>query len=138
MRGRLRRHLERSHELRRLRAHLRDRDGLRPRHLRRAPITWTTNATEHDCAAGGVIGSRFAYACPASGTAGSAWGTDVYTHDSSICTAAVHAGLITLAAGGAVTIEMAPGQSAYPGSTRNGITTLSWGSWSCSYLFPLT
>lgn len=99
-------------------------------------ITWTTNATEHDCGAGGVIGARFAYACPASGTAGSAWGTDVYTHDSSICTAAVHAGLITLASGGAVTIEMAPGQSAYPGSTRNGITTLSWGSWSCSYLFP--
>ncbi len=92
-------------------------------------ITWSTSASDHDCSMAGVIGSRFRYACPASGVAASAWGTDVYTHDSSICTAAVHAGRITLASGGNVTIEMAPGQSSYPGSTRNGITTSTWGSW---------
>jgi hypothetical protein len=97
------------------------------------PATWSLNATDHDCSAAGVIGSAFTYACPPGGTAGSAWGTDLYTHDSSICTAAAHVGRITTAAGGAVTIVMQPGASAYPGSTRNGITTSTWGAWSCSY-----
>jgi hypothetical protein len=100
------------------------------------PATWGTNATSHDCAAPGVIGSRFSYACPPGGPAGSAWGTDLYTHDSSICTAAAHVGRITVAAGGSVTIEMRAGASSYAGSTRNGITTNSWGSWGCSFAFP--
>jgi hypothetical protein len=100
------------------------------------PATWSTRATDHDCATPGVVGSRFTYACPAGGTASSAWGTDVYTHDSSICTAAVHVGRIDLAGGGAVTIEMMPGQASYPGSTRNGITTSTWGSWGCSFGLP--
>jgi hypothetical protein len=41
-----------------------------------------------------------------------------------------------VAAGGMVTIEMAAGLGAYPGSTRNGITTSTWGSWSCSFTVP--
>lgn len=98
-------------------------------------ITWSTNATEHNCSLAGVIGSRFAYRCPA-GSAGSAWGTDIYTHDSSICTAAAHVGRITTATGGDVTIEMVAGQPSYTGSTRNGITTSSWGAWSCSFSVP--
>jgi hypothetical protein len=95
--------------------------------------TWSTNATDHDCSAAGVLGSSFLYTCPAAGAAGSAWGTDLYTNDSSICTAAAHVGRITPATGGAVTITMQPGATAYPGTTRNGITTSTWGSWPCSY-----
>ncbi|WP_426955222.1 LCCL domain-containing protein [Muricoccus radiodurans] len=49
-------------------------------------------------------------------------GTDVYTPNSAICAAAVHAGVITMA-GGTVSVVPAPGQSRYPGSTRNGITS---------------
>jgi hypothetical protein len=45
-------------------------------------------------------------------------------------------GRITLVAGGIVTIAMAPGQASYVGSTRNGITTFSYGTWACSYTFP--
>jgi hypothetical protein len=79
---------------------------------------------------------RFTYACPPSGTASSIWGTDLYTHDSSTCTAAVHAGRITLASGGVVAIEMAAGASSYTASARNGITSFTYCAWSCSYLFP--
>ena len=57
----------------------------------------------------GQNGAHYVYTCPFYGVAGSIWGTDVYTDDSSVCTAAVHAGLITLAGGGTVTIEIRPG-----------------------------
>ncbi len=76
---------------------------------------------------------RFLYECPAGGGPQTVWGTDVYTDDSSVCTAAVHAGRITLTQGGTVTIEIRPGQSSYTASTRNGITSRSYGSWSGSF-----
>jgi hypothetical protein len=93
--------------------------------------TWDATAASFRA----YVGARFAYTCPPNGTAGSVWGTDVYTDDSSVCTAAVHAGLITLAAGGAVTIEMRPGQASYTSSTRNGIRSSSYGSWGGSFVF---
>lgn len=75
-------------------------------------------------------------ACP-SGCAtggGSIWGTDVYTSDSSICTAAVHAGVIT-DAGGNATLTIVPGLSEHPGSDRNGVSSSSWGSWDQAFSF---
>lgn len=55
------------------------------------------------------------------------WGTDVYTYDSSICVAAVHAGLISPTAGGKVAVTMhATGLDSYPATTRNGVSSLSW------------
>ncbi|ATB41290.1 protease B [Cystobacter fuscus] len=50
------------------------------------------------------------------------WGTDIYTDDSSVCHAAVHAGVIT-ASGGIVNAVIAPAQLTYTGSTRNDITS---------------
>ncbi len=82
----------------------------------------------------GRNGQRFSYGCPAGGGARTVWGSDLYTDDSSVCTAAVHAGRITLASGGTVTIEIRPGQSSYSASTRNGITTRSYGSWPGSFV----
>lgn len=80
-------------------------------------------------------GARFTYTCSTPADPRSVWGTDVYTHDSSICTAAVHAGLATVQDGGTFTLEVLPGQSSYTGSTRNGIVTGSYPSWDCSYRF---
>ncbi|MCL2605506.1 MAG: LCCL domain-containing protein [Defluviitaleaceae bacterium] len=65
----------------------------------------------------------------------SVWGSDVYTDDSSIATAAVHAGLLKVGEGGTVTIRILPGLESYEGTTRNGITTFSYGSWGGSYEF---
>jgi hypothetical protein len=92
--------------------------------------TWTDTATPFR----GRDGARFVYSCPSYGTAGAVWGTDVYTDDSSVCTAAVHAGRITLAGGGTVTIEIRPGEESYAGSARNGVTSSSWGSWVGSFV----
>jgi len=65
---------------------------------------------------------------------GNVWGTDVYTNDSGICAAALHAGVVT-PAGGAVSVLRMPGRDRYQGSSRNGITTADYGSWGGSIQF---
>ncbi len=94
-----------------------------------APINWATNAT----GLRGRNGQRFRYRCPGGGTLGAVWGTDLYTDDSSICTAAVHAGFIDPRAGGAITVEVRAGAPVYQASTRYGVTTRAYGSWSGSF-----
>jgi hypothetical protein len=55
-----------------------------------------------------------------------AYGTDIYTQDSSICLAAQHAGRITAAEGGVVTFFLGPGLQRFDGSTRDGVATREW------------
>ena len=74
-------------------------------------------------------------ACSPGGAPHSVWGSDIYTSDSSICTAAVHSGLITLQQGGTVTIELRPGRTIYGASERNGVTTNAYGAWGQSFVF---
>ena len=64
------------------------------------------------------------------------WGSDPYTADSSICTAAAHAGLITVADGGEVRIEVTEGEETYEGTEAGGITTNDYGSYDKSFTFP--
>ncbi len=92
---------------------------------------WTTDATEHRA----ELGQQFRYLCPAGGSAAPLWGTDTYTDDSSVCTAAVHAGLITLASGGQVTLQMVEGLQSYVGSTRNGVTSSEYADWQNAFQF---
>jgi hypothetical protein len=63
------------------------------------------------------------------------WGTATYTADSSICTAAVHAGLFDQAEGGTVTIEVVAGLDAYEGTTANGVTTRAYGAYDPAFRF---
>ena len=53
-------------------------------------------------------------------------GTDVYTSQSAICVAAVHAGVITRDGGGAISVIPVVKQASFPATTRNGVTTTSW------------
>ena len=94
-------------------------------------VVWSTAAAEYR----GSDGLLVTYDCPPDGVLGTVWGTDVYTDDSSVCTAAVHAGLITEVEGGEVVIEISAGLEAYEGSTANGVTTSAYGSWSGSFSF---
>ena len=48
------------------------------------------------------------------------WGTDVYTDDSSLCRAALHAGVIS-PQGGSITVNRTAGRPLYVGTTRNGV-----------------
>jgi len=68
--------------------------------------------------------------CPPKGHADAyVWGTDQYTSSSAICVAAVHAGAITLDAGGRVAVTLMPKQETFVPSVRNGITTKAWKNW---------
>jgi hypothetical protein len=94
------------------------------------PISWTTTATVFKQ----ETGLTYKFQCPAEGTASAVWGSDVYTADSSVCTAAVHAGVITLEDGGEVTIEFRPGRPTYGSTTHNGITSNNYGEYPHSFV----
>jgi hypothetical protein len=64
---------------------------------------------------------------------GAVWGTDIYTDDSSLAAAAVHAGAVAAGQKGVVKVTVLPGQDSYPGSPRNGVTSGSWGNWVGSF-----
>jgi hypothetical protein len=73
--------------------------------------------------------------CPQNVSIATVWGEpSSYTDDSDICTAAVHAGIITAAHGGRIAVTPRDGQASYQGSTANGVTTLPYGSWSGSFV----
>ena len=73
--------------------------------------------------------------CPSEATAtGSVWGSDLYTDDSAICRAALHAGAIGTE-GGPVYVVEAAGQTSYPAVTRNSVAGASWPSWGRSIAF---
>lgn len=81
------------------------------------------------------LDQTFRFTCPPNGSITGIWGTDVYTYDSSICTAAVHSGLITAKNGGRVAIKIRPGAEFYNGTTRNGVTSRRYGNYSGSFIF---
>ena len=81
------------------------------------------------------VGEEIRLEFPAGGTPGSVWGTDIYTDNSDIGTAAVHAGMITFEDGGKVIIEIMGGQDSFQGSTRHGVTSEDYGYWPGSFRF---
>lgn len=96
-------------------------------------VTWSLSAIDYR----GEDGLEITYDCPPDGVLGSVWGTGTYTDDSSVCTAAVHFGLITRAGGGPVVIEISPGLEAYDASTANGVTSSAYGPWNGSFTFTV-
>ena len=68
-------------------------------------------------------------------TNGGLWGDGVYTCDSSLATAAVHAGILASGQAGAVAVVVLPGQPQYYSNTRNGVTSSSFGAYFQSYSF---
>lgn len=97
-----------------------------------APGSWTTNGDAVLAAADADVA---VYECADASEADLArqvWGVGPYTGDSSVCVAAVHAGVITRD-GGTVEVIAEPGRDSYEGSTSNGVTTSDWGSWGTSF-----
>jgi serine/threonine protein kinase len=64
---------------------------------------------------------------------GTVWGTDVYSDDSAVDAAAVHAGLLKDGERGLLAMTVLPGRDQYAGSTRNGVTSLAFGPWERSF-----
>jgi hypothetical protein len=69
----------------------------------------------------------------AGSASGSVWGTDVYTDDSSLAAAAVHAGLLKPGETGLIRVTVERGRDSYAGSPRNGVSSLNYGAHQGSY-----
>jgi len=84
----------------------------------------------------GFNGERFRFHCPpGKPVPGQVIGSGPYTDASSICAAAVHAGVIRAASGGLVTIEVRPGQTHYVGSLSHYLRSEDYEPfWSGSFL----
>jgi hypothetical protein len=80
---------------------------------------------------GGVSGVQFG-----GGFAGGAvWGSDVYTLDSALAVAAVHAGVVKSGETAVVAVTILGPQNSFAGSTRNGVTTSPWGQFPGGFKF---
>ena len=103
------------------------------------PSTMAGGPIEAGCSYNGAqlpgdVGGQFQIACPPGcESTGGLWGTDVYTADSAICRAGIHAGVIS-PAGGIMSVQLQPGRPAYRGSMRNGISSNDYGSYGKSYV----
>ena len=64
---------------------------------------------------------------------GTVWGSEVYTSDSRLAAAAVHAGVLPPGQKAVVTVRILPGQKSYRGTTANGVTSRNWGKWKLSF-----
>jgi hypothetical protein len=74
----------------------------------------------------GEIGESFVVSCPTGcGAVGSVQGSGGYGFESSICRAAIHANLLTDAAGGDVKVFVEKAQNPYHGSLRNGVRSVN-------------
>lgn len=80
----------------------------------------------------GDVGKAFLYEVVGS-TSGTIWGTQTYTTDSHLATAAVHAGVLRPGERGVVRVWILPGQPSYQGSAQNGVTSNSYGGWGLSF-----
>ena len=79
-----------------------------------------------DNAVGLDQGKTYSCACPALGEPAIVYGSDIYTADSNICTAAVQAGALQRSAAGSVTLQTIASPQVFKGATRNGIKSEAW------------
>jgi hypothetical protein len=101
---------------------------------RAVEIDWQTSPLDLDLR--GMNGERYAFRCPPGKPLPSrVVGSGPYTDDSSICSAAVHAGAIHAKDGGEVSIEIRPGEAHYAASERNYIRSAAYErAWSGSFV----
>jgi hypothetical protein len=64
---------------------------------------------------------------------GTVWGTDIYTGDSSLPAAAVHAGAVEMGETFVVKVTIVDPLTQYHGSTRNGISSHGYGPYPRAY-----
>ena len=67
------------------------------------------------------------------GLEGMVWGTDVYTGDSALAPAAVHAGAVQAGETAVVKVTVMPPAPQYQGSIRHGVTTHDFGRFGTAY-----
>jgi len=78
------------------------------------------------------VGSTY-YFRVAGESEGPLWGTDIYTGDSSLATAAVHAGLAKPGESIVLRIVSVPPPAQFTGSIRNGVTSHDFGRYGSAF-----
>ena len=68
-------------------------------------------------------------------TNGTVYGDGIYTDDSAVATAAVHAGIVSPGETKDVQVQILPGQKSYKGDMNFGVSSSSYGEWQGSYKF---
>jgi hypothetical protein len=63
------------------------------------------------------------------------WGTDLYTLDSNLALAAVHAGVLKPGQAGVVRVKIFGPQATFQGSTRHGVTSAAFGPFNGAFQF---
>lgn len=96
------------------------------------PIDWSTTL---DTLGPLPEGQSLVVHCPPGSSEAPVWGNGIYTSDSAICRAAQHAGRVSPASGGTVTLLQAGSRTGFAGTQSNGVTSLSYGPWESSYWF---
>lgn len=81
----------------------------------------------------GQNGQVFYFEVTGNRNAGQVWGAGLYTDDSSLAAAAVHAGVLRDGETGVVKVTILPGAPGYQGAFRNGVGSGNWGGWDGSY-----
>ncbi len=64
---------------------------------------------------------------------GPLWGTDIYTGDSFLAVAAVHAGVVKAGASAIIKVTVVQPPNQYQGSKRNGATSSDFGRYGTAY-----
>jgi hypothetical protein len=78
------------------------------------------------------IGKSFTYRVTGN-PSGSCYGTDVYTTDTTVATAAVHMGLLKPGETGILIATMVPSPPAFSSTVRNGVSSSGWGPYAAAY-----
>jgi hypothetical protein len=79
------------------------------------------------------VGKIFTFKVTGNASGGTLWGTDVYTLDSSLAAAAVHAGVVKHGEVGVLRIKIVESPDSFAGSTRNGITSYPYPRYPAAY-----
>ena len=80
------------------------------------------------------IGKEYYYKIQGSNE-GTVWGDHIFTDDSNIAKAAVLEGKCQLGQQVILGIRMIEGKSSYSCATKNGVSSVTYGSWPASYVF---
>jgi hypothetical protein len=86
---------------------------------------------------GSKVGDTFYFRVTGNAGSGSVWGSDVYTLNSSLAAAAVHAGVLAPGQTAVVRVKIVAGQSSYEASTRNGVTSYACGQQPAGFVVAL-
>lgn len=96
-----------------------------------ASWTWTAQDQRNR------FGLDFAFVCPPNGEVRKIFGTGHYMTNSSVCTAAVHAGLISVKRGGHVIFRIGGHKNSFKASYSNDIKSRSYRDYGSHFTFPL-